>query len=108
MEKVYIGTKIIAAEPMSEFDFLDSTGRIHKRDHIMKDRPGYKVRYEDGYISWSPKETFERAYRLVSDLELEMIFNQIPIRLEAVKIEPLYGQINKSPNDLPKDLMPKE
>lgn len=24
--------------------------------------PGYAVKYEDGYISWSPKEVFERAY----------------------------------------------
>jgi hypothetical protein len=24
--------------------------------------PGYAVKYPDGYISWSPKETFEAAY----------------------------------------------
>jgi len=24
--------------------------------------PGYAVKYEDGYISWSPKDVFERAY----------------------------------------------
>ena len=23
---------------------------------------GYKVRYEDGYESWSPKEVFEKGY----------------------------------------------
>lgn len=23
---------------------------------------GYRVRYADGYVSWSPKDTFERAY----------------------------------------------
>lgn len=27
------------------------------------ERPGYMVQYEDGYISWSPKEVFESAYR---------------------------------------------
>lgn len=42
----YIGVKIIKAEPQ-------------EKDR----RPGYKVRYPDGYVSWSPKETFERAYR---------------------------------------------
>ena len=26
-------------------------------------KPGYGVKYEDGYTSWSPKETFEAAYR---------------------------------------------
>jgi len=25
-------------------------------------QPGYSVKYEDGYTSWSPKETFEKAY----------------------------------------------
>lgn len=25
--------------------------------------PGYAVKYPDGYVSWSPKETFEKAYR---------------------------------------------
>lgn len=25
--------------------------------------PGYAVKYPDGYVSWSSKETFEKAYR---------------------------------------------
>lgn len=25
-------------------------------------QPGYAVKYEDGYVSWSPKATFEAAY----------------------------------------------
>ena len=25
-------------------------------------RMGYRVMYEDGYVSWSPKDVFERAY----------------------------------------------
>jgi hypothetical protein len=32
------------------------------------DEEGYKVVYEDGYESWSPKETFEKAYREVTGL----------------------------------------
>jgi Protein of unknown function (DUF2829) len=27
-------------------------------------KPGYGVQYEDGYTSWSPKEAFEKAYRI--------------------------------------------
>lgn len=26
-------------------------------------RPGYAVKYADGYASWSPKDTFEEAYQ---------------------------------------------
>ena len=35
-------------------------------------RSGYKVTYPDGYVSWSPKETFEIAYREVTDAEREL------------------------------------
>jgi len=53
--KTYIGTKIIRAEP--------------KESGAQK---GYRVVYEDGYESWSPKDVFEAAYvemRDVSSLE---------------------------------------
>ena len=44
--KKYIGTKIIEAEPQVK-DGVD----------------GYKVKYNDGYVSWSPKDVFDEAYR---------------------------------------------
>lgn len=44
--KNYIGVKIVKAEPQEKDDKL-----------------GYRVRYPDGYESWSPKETFEKTYR---------------------------------------------
>lgn len=52
MEK-YIGTKMIEAEPCSAWK--DAGG------HKIGD-PGYRVRYSDGYESWSPKDVFEAAY----------------------------------------------
>ena len=30
---------------------------------LCENAPGYKVVYEDGYTSWSPKHAFEKAYR---------------------------------------------
>ncbi|RLK56242.1 hypothetical protein BCL79_0625 [Stenotrophomonas rhizophila] len=45
MTQHYVGTKIIEAWPAQK-DGVD----------------GYSVKYEDGYISWSPKDTFEAAY----------------------------------------------
>ena len=44
--KNYIGVKIEKAEPKEKNGV-----------------PGYAVKYPDGYVSWSPKETFEKAYR---------------------------------------------
>lgn len=76
MEKIYIGTKIIAAEEMDELTFslkVKPVDRIVPVDSNGKGQPGYKVRYEDGYVSWSPKATFERAYREVTDKEIIML-----------------------------------
>lgn len=42
----YIGDKIVKAEPQKK-----------------SGKPGYRVKNPDGYESWSPKDTFEKAYR---------------------------------------------
>ena len=55
--KLYIGAKLIRAFP-------------EEKDN----KPGYHVTYADGYESWSPKETFEEAYREVSEAEKAMSF----------------------------------
>ena len=62
--KKYIGTKQIEAEPMTRGDAWEK--------HLLREKPstenfndeGYYVRYEDGYESWSPKDTFEKAYKI--------------------------------------------
>lgn len=51
--KQYIGTKLIEAEPCPAWKDMGE----HKTGE-----PGYKVRYADGYESWSPKDVFERSY----------------------------------------------
>ena len=48
MTQQYIGFKVVTAWPE------DRMGEVL--------RHGYAVKYEDGYISWSPKEIFEKAY----------------------------------------------
>lgn len=76
MMKKYIGTKQIEAEPMTRGD---AWGK-----HLLREKPstenfddeGYHVRYEDGYESWSPKNTFEKAYKIadtfLDHLHIEM------------------------------------
>jgi len=71
MEEIYIGTKVVGGEPMDERDFWFSRGQAWNKER--PNRKGYQVRYEDGYISWSPKETFERAYRKMTLKEAEMV-----------------------------------
>ena len=51
MEK-YIGVKIIEAKKIQE-----GTGAER-----------YKIKYPDGYTSWSPIEVFEEAYRRIDGI----------------------------------------
>lgn len=71
----YIGTKIVCAVPMSKHVFMNGKNppEAIPAEEAGKDRVGYSVVYPDGYESWSPKEVFEAAYRLVSDDERRMI-----------------------------------
>lgn len=74
--KTYIGTKIVKAEPMSQGDFVMVTGKEGVPitvDPNGNTPPGYKVVYEDGYMSWSPKEVFERCYREITEKEKGLI-----------------------------------
>lgn len=67
--KSYIGTKIIQAEPMNENTFRARNGR----PIVAEDSEGYSVKYPDGYVSWSPKEQFEIAYREITENEKALI-----------------------------------
>ena len=73
-EKVYIGTKLILGTSMDECSFLrDFRGEdVTNRET----REGYKVTYPDNYVSWSPKEVFERCYREITDSEKSLIWRE--------------------------------
>lgn len=60
--KKYIGKKSIMASPMSKSDAERVLNRSLSGAKGGED--GYLVEYEDGYLSWSPKETFEAAYKI--------------------------------------------
>lgn len=63
--KKYIGTKEVEAEPMTRGNAWC--------EHLLRERPmlqncadaGYHVKYNDGYESWVPAETFEKEYKCV-------------------------------------------
>lgn len=70
----YTGTKIVLAKPMNRLEYNQYRGWEVPADENPQDE-GYLVEYvdggksnhekHDGYISWSPKDVFERAYNLV-------------------------------------------
>ena len=60
--KKYIGTKQIEAEPMTLDDFVQKTGRNPYGKDIenhKENEQGYRVKYGDGYESWSPVKLFQ-------------------------------------------------
>jgi hypothetical protein len=70
--KRYIGTKLINAKPMTRQAYNDFRGWTLPADENGADE-GYLVEYVDGgkgntdhyagYVSWSPSDVFDRAYR---------------------------------------------
>jgi hypothetical protein len=70
--KRYIGTKLINAKPMTRQAYNDFRGWTLPSDENGADE-GYLVEYVDGgkgntdhyagYVSWSPADVFDRAYR---------------------------------------------
>lgn len=70
--KRYIGTKVINAKPMNRLEYNEFRGWTLPADENGADE-GYLVEYVDGgkpntpqyagYVSWSPKEQFDNAYR---------------------------------------------
>lgn len=64
--KKYIGTKLVQAKPMTRGGYNNYRGWQIPKNENPKDE-GYLVEYSDSYVSWSPKEIFEKAYITVDD-----------------------------------------
>lgn len=72
--KKYLGVKIVDAEPAWKGYLFPQNGcdqseqiipkLTYLNDNVSTEwKDGYKVVYEDGYISWSPKDVFESSYK---------------------------------------------
>lgn len=81
--KNYIGTKTINAKPMNRGEYNEFRGWEVPENKNPADE-GYLVEYTDGgkpnvegyagYVSWSPKEQFENAYRETSGLNFGLAY----------------------------------
>ena len=72
--KQYIGSKIVKAWPCYRIPVIGGRYEYCKLDEVVPTcitgqiEDGYRVQYEDGYLSWSPKAVFEKAYRETAGL----------------------------------------
>ena len=69
--ETYLGVKIVKAESWLGID-NKCVNEVNGKQTIVltgHEDEGYKVVYEDGYTSWSPKDVFEKAYRKIKVTE---------------------------------------
>lgn len=64
----YVRMNTVEAEPMSAYEF----DNLRNGEHNGNDRDGYKVVYDDGYVSWCPKARFDEVSRPVDGMTFGM------------------------------------
>lgn len=80
--KRYIGTKLIKAKPMNRIDYNNlRRWKIPSGENPLDE--GYFIKYEDGYVSWSPKSTFESAYKQSGNLDFGSAVKMLKLGFKA-------------------------
>lgn len=82
--KKYIGTKTIMAKPMAKSEAEKVLNR--SLDDAKGGEDGYLVEYPDGYKSWSPKETFEEAYKVADTYIDRMRIEYADVKERVLKL----------------------
>lgn len=91
----YIGTKLLNGEPMSLGEYNKLRGWLLPENEDGSNE-GYLVEYLDGgepnhedfdnYISWSPKEQFENAYRKTDGLNFGLAIEAMKKGYKAARV----------------------
>jgi hypothetical protein len=82
----YVGTKTVNVKPMTRLAYNQLRGWVLPADENGDDK-GYLVEYVDGgkanhpdfkgYISWSPKDVFDREYRPIEGMTFGMAIEKL-------------------------------
>ena len=108
--KIYLGVKLISAELLNKGEAwsrnlvkVDTTNELTEKDYnLLYETEGYKVVYEDGYTSWTPKDVFEKAYKsikTISDLKSTKWF-----KIGNIPTPPHQGRVVTEMLDLDKKI----
>lgn len=107
--QLFVGTKTVKATPLNRVAYNLLRGWTVPADEDPMD-PGYLVEYQDGgapnmkgfdgYISWSPKDAFEKAYRLCETVEQRITNEHTDLKSNLEKLEafikgPQFSLINE-------------
>lgn len=98
--KKYIGVKLVQSIPLSKGEALNehlirlpkdenglTIGVSNSEHSSMYKEYGYKVIYEDGYVSWSPKNVFEKAYRIIDGLTFGLAIESVKLGKKLARME---------------------
>lgn len=101
--KKYIGTKTVKAMPMAKSEAEKVLNRSLADAKGGED--GYLVEYPDGYKSWSPKETFEEAYKVADTYLDRMRIESADVKERILKLHTFL--MSEEFRALPKDKQTK-
>lgn len=91
--KLYIGTKMVKAEPMVKSAAVAKGWARPSEGNL--DAPGYHVQYinPDGstYDSWSPKDVFEQSYQIVENFKDRLFTAKLRIRMLIAEAETMLN-----------------
>lgn len=97
--KKYIGTKTIMAMTMAKSEAEKVLNRSLADAKGGED--GYFVEYPDGYKSWSPKETFEEAYKIADTYLDRMRIEYADVKERVLKLHTFL--MSEEFRDMPKE-----
>mgnify|MGYP004647655757 FL=1 len=92
--KLYIGTKMVKAEPMAKSAAV-AKGWARPSSEGNEDVPGYHVQYTnpDGstYDSWSPKDVFEQSYQIVENFKDRLFTAKLRLSMLIAEAETMLN-----------------
>ena len=96
--KTYIGKKTILAMPMAKSEAEKVLNRSLAQSNGGEE--GYLIQYYDGYKSWSPKNIFERSYRIAeTSLDLMRIESaQLKNNIMTLRLS-IFTLVRKTPKE---------
>ena len=110
----YSGTKEVMAKPMTRGDYNAYRGWEMPQNENPNEN-GYLVEYldspnknheaHDNYISWSPKDVFDRSYRDISDFKSRVVLEKSELDQKIDKLDQFiqsenFSKVNQSQQEL--------
>ena len=82
----YVGVKLVEAAPMTRDDYNSMRGWTIPADEDPNDE-GYQVVYSSGYVSWCPKDEFEKQNKQLFRQDYQISQEDVDSWIKQIKTE---------------------